>query len=102
MPLQKAKVTIPPRDPTTSGRARADLKWTKDDVLAIRAVAAGKANAGQQKQAIDYIMRIVCGVWDYPYRPDQRMTDIMLGRLRVGQDIAYLLQTAEIDERKAK
>jgi len=80
-----------PPDPT------ARPAYTKRDVLNLRSLAAGKANDGQQKEALDYIIRVLCGTYDFPYRPDLRLTDIALGRMRVGQDIVHLLNEARLD-----
>lgn len=87
---KRVPVALPP-DPTVRPG------YTKSDVLALRSLFAGKANDGQQKQALDYIIRVLCGTYDFPYRPDSRLTDIALGRMRVGQDIVFLLNHARID-----
>jgi len=90
--LKKRRVEKAAADPT------ARPLYTKADVLALRSLRAGKANEGQQKEALDYIIRVLCGTYDFPYRPDSRLTDIALGRMRVGQDIIHLSQYARTDE----
>lgn len=87
---KRVPVALPP-DPT------ARPAYTKRDVMALRSLQTGTANDGQQKEALDYIIRVLCGTYDFPYRPDSRLTDIALGRMRVGQDIVHLLQHARID-----
>lgn len=94
MAVRKRPAQVPAADPT------ARPHYTKADALALRSLAAGKANEGQQKAALDYIIRILCGTYDFPYRPDQRLTDIALGRMRVGQDIVHLLQQAPIEDKE--
>ena len=74
------------------------------DASALQALAAGKANEGQQRRALDWIMKGACALPLWPYSESQRETDIALGRHFVGQQIAGLLkinisQLAKRDER---
>lgn len=59
---------------------------------AIQAVAAGNANDGQQKMAIDWILKGACALNDWPYRDSERETCIGLGRHFVGQQIVGLMR----------
>lgn len=38
--------------------------------MAVKALAAGNANEGQQQRALDWIVRTLCGTYDLTYRPD--------------------------------
>src|SRR5690349_20165638 len=60
-------------------------------VVAIQALSAGVANEGQQKTALDWILKGACGLSDWPYRESERETCIALGRQFVGQQIVGLL-----------
>ena len=66
-------------------------KFTSSDVSAIQALLAGTANDGQQKHALNWILDSACVLPLWPYRADQRETDIALGRQFVGQQIVGLL-----------
>lgn len=66
-------------------------KFTSSDVAAMQALRSGTANDGQQKHALKWILDSACGLPLWPYRPDQRETDIALGRQFVGQQIVGLL-----------
>lgn len=45
------------------------VPMSRDDVYAIQALAAGEANPGQQRRALDYIINTLCGTYDLSYRP---------------------------------
>lgn len=60
------------------------------DTMAIKAVAAGNASEGQQKRALDWIIRTLCGTYDQPYRPGEggdRDTVFACAKQFVGQQI---------------
>ena len=59
---------------------------------AIQAIAAGTANEGQQKTALDWILKGACGLHDWPYRETERETCIALGRQFAGQQIVGLMR----------
>lgn len=59
---------------------------------AIQAVAAGNANDGQQKMALDWILKGACALNDWAYRDSERETCIGLGRHFVGQQIVGLMR----------
>jgi hypothetical protein len=55
---------------------------------AIKALAAGNANEGQQKLALDWIIVTLCGTYDQPYRPgSERDTVFACAKQYVGQQI---------------
>lgn len=64
------------------------------DVYAIRALAAGNANEGQQRRALDWIINHAARTYDQPFRPGgaegARDTDFAAGRMFVGQQIVKL------------
>jgi hypothetical protein len=62
------------------------------DVHAVRAVAAGTADADQQRRAVRWIVEKAAGKYDWAYRPEsERDTCIALGRQFVGDQIVKLL-----------
>lgn len=57
---------------------------------AVKALAAGNANAGQQKLALNWIINAVCGTYDLSYRPGadgDRNTTFAEGKRFVGMQI---------------
>ena len=66
--------------------------YSDNDVYCIKALAAGSATPEQQKQALDWIIRVAAGTYDQPYRSDSaRDTDFALGRRAVGLDVVKLV-----------
>jgi hypothetical protein len=54
----------------------------------IKALAAGNANEGQQRRALEWIVRSVCGTYDLSFRPDsERATAFAEGKRFVGLQI---------------
>jgi hypothetical protein len=66
--------------------------FTSADATALQAVASGTANDGQQKRALDWILKSACGLPVWPYRADERETCVALGRQFVGQQIMGVLK----------
>lgn len=55
---------------------------------AIKALATGNANEGQQQRALNWIVHTLCGTYDQPYRPDsERDTVFACAKMFVGQQI---------------
>lgn len=67
-------------------------RFTSVDATAVQAVYAGTANDGQQKQALDWILKNACGLPTWAYKESQRETDVALGRQFVGQQIMGILK----------
>ena len=44
----------------------------KGGVFAIQAMATGKANEGQQKIALDFIINEICRTYDLSFRPEEK------------------------------
>lgn len=69
--------------------------WTNRQVYALQALAAGTANDEQQKIALDYIIKDLCGTYDLSYRPGglegDRDTAFAEGKRFVGSQIVKLL-----------
>ena len=65
-------------------------------VNSLRAVAEGTADERQQKESIEYIIKVVCGTYDMPYRPggNDRDTVFALGKQHVGQTLVWLVNDA--------
>jgi len=66
--------------------------FTSMHASALQAVAAGNANDGQQKMALDWILKGACAINDWPYRESERETCIALGRHFVAQQVVGLMR----------
>lgn len=69
-------------------------KYELADVTAMQALERGAATGEQQKRALNWILRSACALGDMPFRPGgvegERETNLALGRLFAGQQIAKL------------
>ena len=66
--------------------------WEPADAAAIQALAAGNANEGQQRRALDWIIQKAAMTYDEPFEPQNaRVTDYVLGRRSVGLALVKLL-----------
>lgn len=78
----------------TAAHSWLPAKYEDADIYAIRALAAGTANEGQQKRALDWIINRAAMTYDQPFRPGgaegARETDFAAGRMFVGQQIVKL------------
>lgn len=55
------------------------------DTYAIKALASGVANEGQQKRALEWIINTLCATYDLSYRPgSDRDTAFAEGKRHVG------------------
>lgn len=64
--------------------------YDEADTYAIKALAAGVANEGQQMRALKWIIETLCGTYDQPYRPGNegdRDTVFACAKMFVGQQI---------------
>lgn len=67
--------------------------YTKADIRAIQAVAAGNAGESDQRRAIEWIINHACLTYDEPFRPGQPdVRDYLLGRRSVGLAIVKLIK----------
>ena len=65
-------------------------KYDPSDSHAIRALMTGTASAEQQRQALDWIIMVLCRTYDEPFRPGddgRRETDYALGMAYVGRQL---------------
>lgn len=64
------------------------------DIAAIKALAAGVANDGQQKRALSMIITRLCGTYDLSFRPGGlagvRAADFAEGKRHVGNQLVRL------------
>lgn len=91
MTEQPAKAPRKPKLPTED--VLHPPPFDKQDMEAIQALAAGTANEGQQKRALDWIVYYAAGTYDMPYRSERSYdTAFACGRMFVGQRIAALLR----------
>ena len=84
------------------------VKYRKADVSALQALRDGKANAGQQRRAMEFILDVVCDRNGMSFRPGglegDRETCIAEGRRFVGNQIVKLtkLPLSKIKEESSK
>lgn len=77
-------------------------------VSAIKALANGEANDGQQKIALNWIINAVCGAYDVSFRDDRdggdRATSFAEGKRSAGLQIVKLINMsgAVLDEIRRK
>lgn len=65
---------------------------------AIKALAAGHANEGQQQRALHWIVHTLCGTYDQPYRPaSERDTIFACAKMFVGQQIVKMMKITPAD-----
>lgn len=73
--------------------------YEEADTNAIKALAAGNANEGQQKRAIDWIINKLCGTYDLSYRPDSdRDTAFAEGKRFVGTQLVKQMKLTTPDK----
>lgn len=73
--------------------AHSPAKYDKAVLMAIRACIAGKANDGQQKLAMDWIINAASNLYDMSYRKsDPTATSFHEGRRFVGSQIVKMLR----------
>lgn len=79
-----------PRDP-----AWKPVDYSESDVLAMKALATGTANESQQKQAIDWLIRVAAGTYELSFRSDadggERETAFAEGRRFVGLQVVKMV-----------
>ncbi len=66
--------------------------FNSSDAAALQALAAGTANDGQQKRALNWILEGACQLPVWAYGKDERETNVALGRQMVGQQIMGVLK----------
>ena len=97
-PLGPKRQGIRPRRETIEETLLKNAPWMPAsyelaDASALKAIAAGTADPEQQRRALDWIMREACGLpkWAFQPGPQERDTNIMLGRHYVGHQIQRLI-----------
>ena len=86
----------PKRDPRAALSDHAPWKpgeYRPADIVALQALNRGEADPAQQKQVIDFVIRLSRndGALYFPGETGRRDTDYALGRLFVGETIVSLL-----------
>lgn len=72
--------------------ALAPAPWTEADAYALKALAAGKANEGQQRRVLDWIIHRAAKTYDVSFSPDSdRETSFAEGRRFVGLQVVKLI-----------
>ena len=73
--MPRAKIAPPPKEPWHP------IEFERADVLALRALEAGNANAQQQQHALRWIITVGCRMDDLSFRPDsERSTAFAEGK----------------------
>lgn len=70
------------------------VNWSENvpAVYALKALSEGKADEGQQKMALDYIVHVVAKRYEIPYFPDSPTDSAFAsGKLYVGEQILKLI-----------
>lgn len=67
-------------------------KWDDFDAGALKALARGDADAGQQQRALKWIIESAAGTYDLSFRPDPHQTAFAEGRRFVGLQVVKLLK----------
>lgn len=92
-------------------RPWAPVRWPENipAVYALKALASGEADAGQQRLALDYIIHVIAKRYDIPYFPDnERDSAFAAGKLYVGEQLLKMISLKadeiqrEIDKRSPK
>lgn len=76
---------LKPQKPDVPAPFAAHVAW------AIKALAAGNANEGQQKAALDWIITTCAATYELPYFESSRDTDFALGKMHVGRQIVGII-----------
>jgi hypothetical protein len=87
---------------TTSPLPFLPAQYDEATIGAIKALAAGNANEGQQKRALDWIIYTLCGTYDQPYRPGEggdRDTVFACAKQFVGQQIVKMTKITTQERR---
>lgn len=72
-------------------------KFSDQDAAAIKAVAAGNASPGQQKQALLWIMEEASGAWRDSISPGQPdVSNYFIGRRSVALQITAVLRSRPV------
>lgn len=70
----------------------APAKYDRADAYAIKALAKGTATEGQQKRALDWIIRAAAMTYDETFVPGQPdLSDFLAGRRSVGLQVVKLV-----------
>ena len=73
---------------------RAEPDFEVEDVHALQAVEHGRASEEQQRRAMEFIVKVVCGTYDMMFRPsDVYSTHVAEGKRIAGLHIVTLLKT---------
>lgn len=75
-------------------RPWAPVRWAENipAVYALKALSEGKADEGQQRMALDYIVHVIARRYDLPYYPDnERDSAFAAGKLYVGEQLLKLI-----------
>lgn len=77
-------------------------RYTLADAEALHMLAAGTAEAEQQKRALKWIVESCCETYGWAFKEQPRETEIALGRQLVGQMIVGLLKLNLSDLRRSE
>lgn len=94
-----------PRGPVPQPKdAWSHAPYDDDAILALKALAAGKANERQQQIALTWMVYNAARTYDLPFRPGgidgQRASDFACGRMFVGHQIVKLINMDMPEKKK--
>lgn len=87
----------PAPQPKTASEPWTPQECSPEDVGALRGVYLGTASEHMQRHAMDFIVKRLCGVGEFPFVPGgedgRRATDFKAGKQHVGLEILALVST---------
>ena len=96
-PQQRKARLKPAPAPKTAAQPWTPHEADAEDVGALRAVYHGNAAEHQQRRAIDFVIKRLCGVGEFTFIPGaedgRRATDFKAGKQHVGLEILSLVST---------
>lgn len=84
-------MTKPQRTPTLAIGPYVPPAYELADASALQALQRGEATPDQQRRALDWLIKVGAGAYEFHYYPSDRDTAFALGRAFVGQQIVKLL-----------
>lgn len=87
--MRFSRTTTPSKHPWTPPETNEFIQRS------VKALAAGNASDEQQKRALDFIIYILCGTYDLPFRPGgldgDRESSFASGKMFVGQQLVKMV-----------
>ncbi len=84
-------MTAPKSNPTLAVGPHVPPPYDLPHISAFQALQRGDASPDQQKLALDWLIKVGAGAYEFHYYPSDRDTAFALGRAFVGQQVVKLL-----------